>query len=81
MRTEIARIATTAYESGNMTSVGALLTSGNPQEILDQSSILLELSSANSAEMNQFLTAARQLTGAQQLARHAQQASSACGTT
>jgi peptidoglycan DL-endopeptidase CwlO len=74
MRTEIARIATIAYESGNMTSVAALLTSGDAQEVLNQSSILMELSSANSAEMSQFITAARQLAGAQQAARHAQQA-------
>jgi cell wall-associated NlpC family hydrolase len=74
MRTEIARIATIAYESGNMTSVAALLTSGDAQEVLNQSSILLELSSNNSAEMSQFITAARQLAGAQQAARRAQQA-------
>jgi cell wall-associated NlpC family hydrolase len=74
MRTEIARIATIAYESGNMTSVAALLTSGDAQEVLNQSSILLELSSDNSAEMSQFITAARQLAGAQQAARRAQQA-------
>lgn len=47
----------------------ALLTSGDPQQILNQSSILLELSANNSAAMNQFLAAARQLTGAQQSAR------------
>ena len=74
MRTEIARIATIAYESGNMTSVAALLTSGDAQQVLDQSSILLELSSDNSAEMSQFIMAARQLAGAQQAARRAKQA-------
>lgn len=74
MRTQIARIATIAYESGNMTSVAALLTSGDAQQVLNQSSILLELSSNNSAEMSQFITAARQLTGARQAARRAKQA-------
>ena len=74
MRTAIARIAALAYENGNMTSVAAMLTSGNAQQILDQSSILLELSSNNSAEMNQFISAARQLTGAQQAARRAKTA-------
>jgi peptidoglycan DL-endopeptidase CwlO len=71
MRAEIARIAATAYMNGQMTSVAALLTSGNAQQALDQSSILLQLSSNNSAEMSQFLSAARQLTGAQQAARRA----------
>jgi len=74
MRTEIARIATIAYESGNMTSVAALLTSGDAQQVLDQSSILLELSSDNSAEMSQFISAAHQLTGAQQAAQRAKTA-------
>jgi cell wall-associated NlpC family hydrolase len=69
MRAAIARIAATAYEEGTMTSPGALLTSGNPQQILDQSSILLEMSANNSAAMTQFLGAAKQLTGAQQAAR------------
>jgi cell wall-associated NlpC family hydrolase len=74
MRAEIARIAAQAYENGNMTSVAAMLTSGDAQQILDQSSILLELSSSNSAEMSQFIAAARQLTGAQQAAKRAKTA-------
>lgn len=69
MRVAIAQIAATAYEEGNLTSPAALLTSGDPQQILNQSSILLELSANNSAAMNQFLAAARELTGAQQSAR------------
>jgi peptidoglycan DL-endopeptidase CwlO len=69
MRAAIAQIAATAYEEGTLTSPGALLTSGNPQQILNQSSILLEMSANNSAAMTQFLGAAKQLTGAQQTAR------------
>jgi len=74
MRAEIARIAAQAYMNGNMTSVAAMLTSGDAQQILDQSSILLELSSSNSAQMSQFIAAARQLTGAQQAAKRAKTA-------
>lgn len=74
MRGQIARIAAQAYMNGNMTSVAAMLTSGDPQQILDQSSILLELSSSNSAEMTQFIAAARQLEGAQQSAKRAKTA-------
>jgi peptidoglycan DL-endopeptidase CwlO len=69
MRAEIARIAATAYENGTATSAEALLISGDPQKILDQSSILLELSSRDRAEMNQYLAAGRQLSGAKQAAR------------
>ena len=68
MRAEIAQIATTAYESGNLTSMGALLTSDNPQAVLSQASVLLQLSSDRSAEVTHFLTVARQLEGAQQMA-------------
>ena len=68
-REAIARIAVTAYETGNINSSIALLTSGNPQQILSQSAILLELSSNNNAEINQFLRDARQLTTTQLLVR------------
>jgi len=70
MRTQISRIATQAYMQGSMNSSVALLTSGNPQQILDQSSVLLELDSANKAELDQFLSAAHHLTTTQQAARH-----------
>jgi peptidoglycan DL-endopeptidase CwlO len=65
MRAQVAEIATTAYMDGSLTTPEALLTSSNPQEILNQSSILLELASSNGAEMNAFLAAARQLSNAQ----------------
>jgi cell wall-associated NlpC family hydrolase len=68
-RRAIARIAVTAYMTGNINSSIALLTSGNPQEILNQSAILLELSSNNNAEINQFLRDARQLTTTQLLVK------------
>jgi len=69
LRQQITRIAITAYEDGNLNSSVALLTSGNPQRILNQSSILLELSAANDAQIKQFLGAARQLAGTQALAQ------------
>jgi peptidoglycan DL-endopeptidase CwlO len=69
MQDEVAEIATQAYEDGSITSPESLLTSSNPQQILDQSSILLELSSSNSAAMSAFLAAARQLASAQASAR------------
>ncbi len=74
LRSEVARIAAQAYENGNMTSVAAMLTSGNAQQILDQSSILIQLSSSNSAQMDQFIAAARQLNGAKQSAKRAKAA-------
>ena len=74
MRAEIAQIATTAYESGNMNSMGALLTSDNPQAVLSQASVLLQLSSDRSTQVNHFLSVARQLESAQQMTRRTQTA-------
>jgi cell wall-associated NlpC family hydrolase len=72
LREQLGRIAVTQYESGNLNSSVALLTSGKPQQILNQSSILLELSAANAAQIDQFLAAAKQLTTTQQLAKRTQ---------
>jgi peptidoglycan DL-endopeptidase CwlO len=69
LRQEVADIAVTSYEDGNLNSSIALLTSGNPQQILDQSSILMELSAADNAQISEFLAAARQLTSTQALER------------
>ena len=73
MRSQVGRIAAQAYMQGQVNSSIELLTTGKPQQILDESSILLELSSSNSAQMDQFLAAARRLNGAQQAALHTQQ--------
>jgi peptidoglycan DL-endopeptidase CwlO len=74
LRSEVGRIAVTSYEDGNLSSPIGLLTSGNPQQILDQASILSELSSADAAEMHQFLAAAKQLANAQEAARRTEKA-------
>jgi len=68
MRGQIGQIAAQAYEQGSLNSSIALLTSGKPQQILNQSSMLLELSSANNAEMNKFLAAARAVSSTKEAA-------------
>ena len=73
MRDQIATIASTAFENGTMSSVGALLTSDNPQAVLNQASVLLQLSSDRSAQIKQFIATAAQLASAQQMARRAEQ--------
>jgi peptidoglycan DL-endopeptidase CwlO len=69
MRLGIERIAVAAYEDGNINSSIELLVAGKPQQILNQSSLLLELSDINNAQIGQFLAAARQLTTTQQMVR------------
>ena len=44
MQDQIAQIASNVYENGAMSSVAALLTSGNPQTLLSQSAFLTHLS-------------------------------------
>ena len=68
MRQEVGQLAITAYEDGNFNSSLALLSSGSPQQILNRSSILQELSASNNAKISQFLTDARQLNATQALA-------------
>jgi peptidoglycan DL-endopeptidase CwlO len=81
MRTEIAQIASTAYESGNLGSgsIGPLLTSANPQAVMSQASALLQLSGARGAEMKRFIAVARQLTTSRRAARRTETAVTAVG--
>jgi len=75
-RLAIDRIAVTVYEDGNLTTPMTLLTAGNPQRILNQSSILLELSDTDNAQIGQFLATAQELENAQQLATRTRLATS-----
>jgi cell wall-associated NlpC family hydrolase len=68
-RRDVAAAAATAYEDGNLTSMAALITSASPQTVLARAAMLVQLSSARSAQMRAFITAARQLSGAQQTAK------------
>lgn len=68
-RSEVGEIAAQAYEQGSLNSTVQMLTSANAQQMLNQSSILLELSSTNNAEIRQFLAATHRLTDAQQVAQ------------
>jgi len=74
MRTRIGRLAAVAYEQGGASSPVALLTSESPQQVLDQASILTELSIANASQINQYQAASRQLLNAQQAATRARAA-------
>jgi cell wall-associated NlpC family hydrolase len=69
MRAKVAQIATAAYENGNMTSFGALLTNPSPQTVIAQASILQHLSSDRTAELNRVIATARQYSTAQQMAQ------------
>jgi peptidoglycan DL-endopeptidase CwlO len=69
MQREVGRLATAAYEEGGATSPVALLTSSSPQQVLDQSAILSEISTADESQIRQYLAASRQLVWAQRVAK------------
>ena len=73
-RRGVAAAAATAYEDGNMTSMAALITSASPQTVLSRANMLIQLSSSRSAQMHQFISAARQLSGARQTAKRTEAA-------
>jgi peptidoglycan DL-endopeptidase CwlO len=62
----VAQNAAAAFEDTGANSVAGVLTSGDPSVILQQGSLLLELSGSRNTETKQLLTAASQLTGVEQ---------------
>jgi peptidoglycan DL-endopeptidase CwlO len=71
---QIAQIASNVYENGSLTSVAALLTSGDPQTLLSQSAFLTHLSSDNYQQLQQFITTDQQLAGAREMAKRTEMA-------
>ena len=74
MQGEIAQIASNVYENGAMSSVVALMTSGNPQTLLSQSAFLTHLSTDQYQQLQQVITTQRQLAGAHLMAKRTEQA-------
>jgi len=74
MQDQIAQIASNVYENGAMSSVAALLTSGNPQTLLSQSAFLTHLSTDQYQQLQQVITTERQLAGAHLMAKRTEQA-------
>jgi cell wall-associated NlpC family hydrolase len=65
-REAVAQTAAAAFEDTGSMSVAGILTSGNPSVILQQGSLIQELSGNQNAQTQQLLTAATQLTAAEQ---------------
>jgi len=65
-RTTVAQIAAAAFEDTGATSIAGVLTSGDPSVVLQQGSLLLELSGSRSAQTAELLTDASQLAGTEQ---------------
>jgi peptidoglycan DL-endopeptidase CwlO len=70
----VAAIAAASYENSNMTSVAGLLTSDNPDTVLNSASLLMEISQGRNQQLSAFLVAARQLKDSQQQAQRTKDA-------
>ena len=62
----VAANAAAGFENTGATSIAGVLTSGNPSVILQQGSLLMELSGNRNAQTRQLLTDASQLAGVEQ---------------
>jgi cell wall-associated NlpC family hydrolase len=58
----LAAVAVAAYENSGETSVLGLLTSGNPDAVLGQASLVLQVEGTHNQQAAQFLTLARELS-------------------
>ena len=63
----VAQTAAAAFEDTGATSVAGVLTSGDPSVVLQQGSLLMELSGSRNAQTKQLLTDASQLAGVEQV--------------
>ncbi len=65
MRMQVAKLAVAAYELGGMNSPLALLLTASPQHLVDEASILNELFTADTVQIDQYLNANRALLSAE----------------
>jgi len=65
-QSNMAATAAAAFEDTGATSIAGVLTSGDPSVVLQQGSLLMELSGNRSAQTKQLLTDASQLAGVEQ---------------
>jgi len=63
---DVAQAAAAAFEDTGATSIAGVLTSGDPSVVLQQGSLLMELSGNRTAQTRQLLTDASQLAGVEQ---------------
>ena len=62
----VAQTAAAAFEDSGATSVAGVLTSGDPSAVLQQGSLLMELSGNQNAQTKQLLADASELAGAEE---------------
>jgi peptidoglycan DL-endopeptidase CwlO len=64
-RNALRQVAVASYEDSAESSMAGLLSSANPEEVLNSASLLQELADIHNAQANKFLAAAQQVAAAQ----------------
>lgn len=59
----LAAVAVAQYENSNATSIAGLITSGNPNAVLSEASLVLQVEGTHNEEAQQLLTMASELSG------------------
>jgi peptidoglycan DL-endopeptidase CwlO len=67
------QIAVAAFETSNQSSVAALLTSGSPEQVLAQASLIEDLGNQDNSRVTQFLAAAQAAAASQGNVQRSQQ--------
>jgi cell wall-associated NlpC family hydrolase len=70
---KLRQIAVAAFETSNQSSTAALLTSGDPAQVLAQASLIQDLGNQHNAQVTQFLAAAQRASSAEANVQRAQQ--------
>jgi cell wall-associated NlpC family hydrolase len=65
-QTSLAQTAAAAFEDSGATSIAGVLTSGDPSVVLQQGSLLMEMSGQRNAQTRQLLADASELAGVEQ---------------
>ncbi|HEX4830570.1 MAG TPA: NlpC/P60 family protein [Trebonia sp.] len=63
-RARLRKVAVASFETANQSSIAALLTNGDPSQVLTQASMLEELGTDDSAQANAFLATAQTVSAA-----------------
>ncbi|HEX6452317.1 MAG TPA: NlpC/P60 family protein [Trebonia sp.] len=65
-KAKVVQIANASYEDSGQTSLAGLLTAGNPSQVLNEASMIMQLTGTRNEETRAFLSAAQQLQSVQQ---------------
>jgi cell wall-associated NlpC family hydrolase len=72
-RGKLRQVAVAAYETAGQSSIAALLTSGDPAQVLAQASLIQDLGNQHNSQVTLFLAAAQRASAAQGSAQRTQQ--------